>query len=97
MNSVMGGLATVGRPTGDGRDSSILEGAGRAMELLCEPSPRQLKVVGDTMLNGGRLVVVTTLEGRGEQSAPAAAQGSGTAAGSSEQASSCDSWAAVTG
>ena len=33
MNSVMEGLATVGRPTGDGWDSSILdiEGAGRAM------------------------------------------------------------------
>lgn len=63
MNSVMEGLATVGRPTGDGRDSSILEGIGRAMELLCEPSPRQLKVVGDTVVNRGRLVVVTTLEG----------------------------------
>ena len=50
MNSVMGGLATVGRPTGDGRDSSILEGVERSMELLCEPSPRQLKVVGDTVL-----------------------------------------------
>jgi len=35
----------------------------RGMELLCEPSPRQMKVVGETVVNRGRLVVVTTMEG----------------------------------
>ena len=63
MNSVMEGLAVVGRPTGDGRGSSILESIERAFELLCEPSPKQLKVMGDTVMNKGRVVVVTTLDG----------------------------------
>jgi len=62
MNSVMEVLATVGRPSADSRDSGIVAGIGRGLELLCEPSPRQAELTSE-VVNRGRLVVLTTLEG----------------------------------
>ena len=61
MYSVMEGAGHRGL-AGDGRDSNILEVIWRAIELLCESSRKQLKV-WDTVVNRGRLVEVTTLEG----------------------------------
>lgn len=60
--SVMTSLATVGRPTGDSRDNSILGGILQGLEALTEPSPRQ-EEAGTGVINRGRLVVITTLEG----------------------------------
>jgi len=62
MSSVMEVLATVGRPSADSRDSGIVAGIGRGLELLCEPSPRQAELTSE-VVNRGRLVVLTTLEG----------------------------------
>jgi len=62
--SVMSSLAMVGRPTSDSRENDVVGGIMQGLEALCEPSPIQeerLNVDG-SVVNRGRLVVLTTLE-----------------------------------
>jgi len=63
MPSMLELLANVGRPSTDSRENSVVAGVRRALELLCQLSPKQREVTGDTVINRGRIVVVTALEG----------------------------------
>jgi len=62
MPSVMDVLATVRRPSTETRDSGVVAGVRQALELLTQLSPKQISVTGDTVINRGRIVVVTALE-----------------------------------
>ena len=61
MSSMLETLASVGRPSTESRDSEVVPGVRRAMQLLTQLSPRQTSVTGD-IINKGRIVVVTALE-----------------------------------
>ena len=63
MSSMLDVVAGVGSPSCDTRDSGVVAGVRRGMELLCQLSPRQLGVSdGQLLVNRGRIVVVTTLK-----------------------------------
>ena len=64
MSSMLDVVAGVGSPSCDTRDSGVVAGVRRGMELLCQLSPRQLGVSdgGLGLVNRGRIVVVTTLK-----------------------------------
>ena len=40
-------LANVGLPSTDSRENSVVAGVRRALELLCQLSPRQMEVTGN--------------------------------------------------
>ena len=44
MPAMLDLLANVGRPSTDSRENSVVAGVRRALELLCQLSPRQIEV-----------------------------------------------------
>ena len=65
MSAMMEVMGKAGRPSPDQREPGLVAGIRSGLELLAEASPRQLQV-GETVVNRGRLVVVTTLESDSE-------------------------------
>ena len=47
MPAMLDLLANVGRPSTDSRENGVVAGVRRALELLCQLSPRQMEVTGN--------------------------------------------------
>ena len=62
MPAMMEVVAVAGAASTESRDSNVVTGVRSALELLTRLSPRQMAVTGETVVNRGRVVIVTTLE-----------------------------------
>ena len=62
MPAMMEVVAMAGAARTESRESNVVVGVKNALELLTRLSPRQMAVTGETVINRGRVVIVTTLE-----------------------------------
>ena len=62
MPAMMEVVAVAGAASTESRDSNVVTGVRSALELLTRLSARQMAVTGETVVNRGRVVIVTTLE-----------------------------------